>query len=278
MPRNVSIDKPELSPFEIALLRRYLAESHLFSGQEWRDLRQIVDRLASCEVQFGTKQYRFTQFYRTFIDGTYARPFLAELVKLIDVNQGGQKLQARIARQIWEWLRLNGVQPGQVLHAEYLVVYCLYRWGAFARGHVFEVTIVRDLLRAGIKLIAHDPATERFAPYDLEVPELGYGDVKTSVYFLDELTANTPSADFYVTRLYVSQSREHRRVVFATPQCWSRLWSAREAPREGVVPSLAEAVANLPRVSKVQLEHLSWFVVEYEAWKQSLLQWQQEDK
>jgi len=74
MPQ-VRIDDPGLQPAESVLLRRYLTESHLFSGQEWRAMRQILDRLAGCEVQFGTTRYRLTQFYSTFINGTYGYPF-----------------------------------------------------------------------------------------------------------------------------------------------------------------------------------------------------------
>lgn len=276
MPGEVRIDNPELLPPEVTLLRRYLTESHLFSGQEWRELRQILDRLAGCEVQFGTRGYRFAQFYSSFVNGTYAYPFLSELANLTDTERDGQKLQARIARQIWEWLRLNGVQPGQVPHAEYLVAFCLYRWGSFARGHVFEATILRDLKRTGIELTPHDPSTERFVPYDLYVPGLGYGDVKTSVYFLDDLTADAPTADFYITRLYVPRSKEHQRVVFVTSRGWSRLWRKEQAPPEVAVSSLTDAAAHFPQVSRFQLEHLTWIVVEYETWKQTLLQWQRE--
>ncbi len=136
MTRTVTIPKPDLTAHEITILRRYLTESHLFSGREWRELRQVIDKLASCEVQFGAHRYHFAQFYRVFINGTYAYPFLTKLADLSDIEQEGLKLQARVARQIWEWLRLNGIQPGLAPHAEYLVAFCLYRWGAFTRGHV----------------------------------------------------------------------------------------------------------------------------------------------
>jgi len=276
MPGNVRIDDPDLHPAEIALLRRYLTESHLFSGREWQALRQILDKLTGCEVQFGTKRYLFTQFYNTFINGTYAYPFLSELANLTDIEPEGHKLQARVARQIWEWLRLNGVQHGQVPHAEYLVTFCLYRWGAFARGHVFEFTILRDLEQAGIEITSHDPTTERYAPYDLYVPGLGYGDVKTSVYFLDELTLDAPPASFYITRLYGTRSRVHQRVVLVPHQSWPDLWREQEAPHEVAASSFADAAARFPQVSRVQLGHLTWIVVEYETWKQIMLRWQQE--
>jgi hypothetical protein len=277
MTRTVVIPKPDLTAHETTILRRYLTESHLFSGQEWRELRQIIDKLAGCEVQFGTQRYRFAQFYRAFVNGTYAYPFLAELAGLSDVEQEGLKLQARVARQIWEWLRLNGIQPSQVPHAEYLVAFCLHQWGAFARGHIFEALVLRDLQHAGVEMTPHDPIVERFAPYDLYVPGLGYGDIKTSGYFLDDLTADAPTADFYVTRLYVPKSRRYQRAVFVRPRTWRRLWSQNKRSREIFVTSLPAAVDHFPQVTRVQIEHLTWVVVEYETWKRILLQKQQEE-
>ncbi|MBU0491432.1 MAG: hypothetical protein KKB13_06245 [Chloroflexi bacterium] len=276
MIKTVVIPKPELTPHEATILRRYLTESHLFSGSEWRALRRVVDKLAVCEVRFGARRYRFAQFYRAFINGSYAWPFLAELSELPDVEQDGLKLQARGARQIGEWLRLNGVQPGQIPHAEYLVAFCLYQWGAFARGHIFEVAIVRDMQQAGIEMTPHDPTRERFALYDLHLPDWGYGDVKTSGYFLDDLTADAPAADFYITRLYVPASRGYRRAVFVTPHTWDRLWGPGQRPPEVLVTSLA-AIADRDRVVRVRIEHLTWIVVEYETWKDLVLQRQREE-
>ncbi len=275
MTQTVTIPKPDLTTQEITILRRYLTESHRFSGQEWRELRQIMDRLAGCEVQFGTQRYRFARFYRMFINGTYAYPFLAELS---NVEQEGLKLQARVARQIWEWLHLNGIQPGQVPHAEYLVAFCLYQWGAFARGHIFEATVLRDLQRADVEMTPHDPTIERFAPYDLYIPGLGYGDIKTSGYFLDDLTADAPTADFYVTRLYMHKSRRYQRAVFVTPRAWRRLCGEDEESQEIGVTSLPAAADHFPQVTRVRIEHLTWVVVEYGMWKRILLQKQQEGK
>jgi len=278
MTEAITISKPDLTAHEVTILRRYLTESHLFSGQEWRDMRQIIDKLAGSEVQFGAQRYRFAQFYRAFINGTYAYPFLAELAELSDAEQNGLKLQARVARQIWEWLRLNGIQPGQVSHAEYLVTFCLFRWGAFARGHIFEAKVLRDLQSAGVEMIPHDPTIERFAPYDLYVPGLGYGDIKTSGYFLDDLTADAPTANFYVTRLYTPESRRYQLAVFVTSRAWRRLRRKDEKRQEIIVTSLSAAAENFPQVSRVRIEHLTWVVIEYETWKRILLQKQQEGK
>jgi hypothetical protein len=99
-----------------------------------------------------------------------------------------------------------------------------------------------------------------------------------SGYFLDDLTADVPTADFYVTRLYVPESRGYRHVVFVTLRAWHRLWSKGEGPQEIAVPSLPAAAEHFPQVTRVQIGHLTWIVIEYEAWKQIVLQEQQEDE
>jgi len=270
MTKAVTIPKPDLTRPETTLLRRYLTESHRFSGQEWHALRQTIDKLALAEVQFGVQHYRFAQFYRAFINGTYAYPFLADLAELADIERDGLNRQAQIARQIWDWLQLNGIQAGVVPHTEYLIVFCLYQWGAFARGHIFEAAVLRDLQHAGVKMTPHDPARERFAPYDLHIPNLGYGDVKTSGYFLDDLTADAPTADFYITRLYIPQTHQHQRVVFITPRAWHRLRG--KASSESLATSLPEAIQHFPRIVRLSIEPLTWIVVEYETWKRILLE------
>jgi hypothetical protein len=270
MTKTIIIPKPDLARSEITLLRRYLTESHRFSGQEWHALRQAIDKLARAEVQFGAQHYRFAQFYRAFINGTYAYPFLTELTKLADIERDGLNRQAQTARQIWEWLQLNGIQAGTVPHAEYLIVFCLYQWGAFARGYIFEAAVLRDLQRAGVEMTPHHPIHERFAPYDLHIPNLGYGDVKTSSYFLDDLTANSPTADFYITRLYIPQTHQYQRVVFITPRAWHRFHD--QASPQSLATSLPEAVQQFPRTVRLSIEPLTWIVVEYEAWKHILLE------
>ncbi len=248
-------------------MRRYLTESHLFSGKEWQTLRRVIDKLAQSEVQFGTQRYHFAQFYRTFINGTYAYPFLKRLARLTKIEQEGLKEQAQVARQIWNWLRANGIQTERVANAEYLIIYCMYQWGAFARGYIFETAILRDLQQAGIIVAAHDPISERFAPYDVYIPSLGYGDIKTSGYFLDDFVADTPTADFYITRIYTPKAQEHRRIVFLTAPTWERLQSAPTQYQETVGASLA-AAASLSRAILVRIEYLHWVVLEYNMWKQ----------
>lgn len=263
---EIKIALPELSSTEVALVRRYLTESHRFSGIEWQTLRRTLAKLEQAIVQFGAQTYRFSQFYRTFINGTYAYPFLTTLAKVENLEQDGPKVQAAVARQIWQWLETSGIRVAQVPHAQYLVVYCLAQWGAFARGHLFETAILRELAQAGITIRPHDPITERFAPHDVYIPGLGYGDIKTSGYFLDDLVLETPATDFYVTRSYAPPIGQYVYVVFLTLLAWKRLPASHAHPTLPVVEHLDTAVAYFPQPVRVRIESVAWIMVEYKQW------------
>ncbi len=216
---------PYLSPEDIALLRRYLSEALHFSGEEWQRLRQVIRQLGKSTVQFGHRRYHFDRFYAVFIDTTYAHPFLARLSKAADVERDGQRWQAQTARKIMAWMSLNGVRAGEVRDAEYLIVFCLYRWAAFAKGYIFETTILHDLAATGIQMEAHEPdrGEERYSRFDLYIPGLGVGDVKASPYFLDDLTPAARPADFYITRLYDTHQRRFYLATFLLEDAWRRI-------------------------------------------------------
>lgn len=90
----------KLTDEEMAVLRRYLANAVHLSEREWRTLRNAIDRLSACEVDFNDRRYTFQRFYATFINGTYARPFLRQLPGTKNLEQEGAALQATIARKI----------------------------------------------------------------------------------------------------------------------------------------------------------------------------------
>ena len=133
----------ELTAEETTVLRRYLASSVHFSEHEWRTLRTAIDNLSICEVDFNGRRYTFQRFYATFINGTYARPFLRQLPGTKELAQEGATLQATIARKILSWLKANGVQPATVPKSEFLIIFCLYWWAAFARGYLFEQVVIQ---------------------------------------------------------------------------------------------------------------------------------------
>lgn len=274
MNRTVVIVKPNLTEAEIVLSRRFFTDSHFFSAQEWRQLRQLNKKLLNCKVQVDNQRYTFKQFYKTFINGTFAYPFLRALPNLTDIAKEGIKLQASVARKISQWLRTNGVQVGNVLYAEYLILYCLSQWSAFAQGYIFEATILRDLQQSGINFISHDLIIERYAFYDLRILGQGYGDIKTSLYFLDDFVSNVVRVNFYITRFY--NRRQYLRVVFLTESGWHRLQSSAKISEEPViVRSIPKVIQVWPKVVQIRIKHLLWFVIEYERWKSLLRQIQQ---
>lgn len=278
--QSIIISKPNLTPAEIALSRRYLSKFRLFSGQEWRQLRQLNNKLAHCKVVFKNKHYTFRQFYRTFINGSYAYPFLKALPQLTNIAKEGVKLQAIYARKIVGWLRSNGVQRGQIPNAEYLIIYCVSQWGAFARGYIFEAAILRDLQDSGVFIIPHDPFVERYSAYDFKIQNQGYGDIKTSLYFLDDFTTSTPKADFYVTRLYNQSKQQPLRVVFLDEWSWSRLQTTGTMSEKAVevrsIAQISQVIVLPPKIVQIRVRHLLWFVIEYEKWKDLLRQIQKE--
>lgn len=166
----------KLTDEDIAVLRRYLANAVHLSEREWRTLRNAIDRLSACEVDFNGRRYTFQRFYATFINGTYARPFLRQLPEVKNLGQDGAALQAMIARKILTWLKANGVQPTTVSGAEFLMIFCLYWWAAFARGYLFEQVVIRDLQASDVRYEAHVPAKgqERYTSYDLFILRFVY--------------------------------------------------------------------------------------------------------
>jgi hypothetical protein len=259
---------PSLMAEDNATLRLYLTDPFRLSDAQWQRLRAAIDKLSSSVVVFGGRRYRFKRFYDAFINGTYAYPFLQRLSALDNLEREGAVLQADIARKIVAWLHANGILPATVAGAEYLIVYCLYWWAAFARGYLFEQAVVRDLQAAGIRFQAHraEHSADRYAPFDLWIPGLGHGDVKASIFFLDDLP--DPPADFYVTRLYDSEQRRSRQIVFSTPLIWRRI------DGEPKRTSLTGAVRVFPDPASVDVVGRPWIVVEYEVWKARVRRWQ----
>ncbi len=251
-----------------AALRQYLAEPFRLSDAEWQRVRSAIDLLARSSIIFAERRYTFQQFYAVFINGTYARPYLRQLAETEAPERDGPQLQAETARKILAWLRLNGLTPAAISGAEYLTIYCLYRWASFGRGYLFERIVIQDLRAAGIRLVAHVPerGRERYTTSDLSITGIGDGDVKSSLYFLDDLA--DPRAAFYITRLYDAEGHAVRQVVFMTPEAW------RQVDGEPRPTSIAQAPRYFPLPVRVETAGRTWVVVEYAVWKDRILRWQ----
>lgn len=269
MPQEIAIHTvDQITDADLSLLRRYLADNIHLSEAEWRRLRNVIDRLSQSEVNFGGRRYTFRRFYATFINGTYARPFLQQLQPLTDLQREGTALQASLARKIMTWLVSNGLSPTQVPHADLLLVYCLYWWAAFARGYLFEQVIIRDLLASKVLFTAHEVTygQERYSQFDLQITGMGKGDIKVSLYFLEDFP--DPPANFYITQLYDNQQRQLRRIVFLLPELWKQINGEPQTATITNAPQFFPA----PVLLKISGKH--WVMVEYAVWKNRLLHWQ----
>jgi len=166
--------------------------------------------------------------------------------------------------------RLNGLVPAAVSGADYLLIYCLYWWGAFARGYLFEQVVIRDMDAAGVQFPGSRAGTGSGALYAVRsfCASTGSRRHQGISLFLDDLP--DPPADFYITRLYDVEQRAVRQVVFLTPHAWRRIDST---PRPA---SIVEAPRLFPSPVLVEIGGTPWVVVEYGVWKDHVLRWQLE--
>jgi len=173
-------------------------DSSRLQKEQWLQLREVMTILARSFVTIIGYTCTFERFYYEEIDIPYAESFIAHLVTYANVERDGARKQADIARAVVERFQKQGFfQPG-VVETYYLLAFCLYRWWNFARGYIFEVSIFRDLEQSGIVFAAHDLSKpgERYSDCDLIL--LGSkGDIKRSLYFLDDLASTPLAHDFY---------------------------------------------------------------------------------
>lgn len=180
-----------------------MLDSNRLQKEQWRQLREVMIILARSHVTFTGNTRTFGRFYYEEVDTPHAELFLLRLLTCENVERDGARIQAEIARAIVEYFQNQGFfQPG-IVETYYLLAFCLYRWWNFARGYIFEVSIFRDLEQSGIVFAAHDLSRsgERYSDCDLIMLGLK-GDIKRSLYFLDDLASTPLAHDFYLTRLF----------------------------------------------------------------------------
>lgn len=256
-----------LTQDESYLLARYLRNRHRFSRPEWQMLRAIIGQLERSQVVYQKRRLTFKQFYKQMIDRPYAHAFLQQLYNLTNIMQEGPKLQAATNKKIIQWLRQAGFVDTQTDYASYLVAYCLYWWGAFARGYIFELFVFRDLEASGINFKPHDPRllSERYAKHDLVVGNWK-GDVKLSLYFVSE--AQAPPLDFYITRIYNPHRRAYQLVVLMEKSAWKQINGYTFPGR------LAFVLSVLRQPIHLRLGQEIWVLSLFEDWKQRIKKWQ----
>lgn len=248
----------------------YLQDERRLTPDMWRLLYEAIELLDQSEVQIGQTRYTFRQLYNQHIDQALADEFTERLVSLTDLVTQFPTLTATFARRIAPILDQAQLRSRSAPQSFLLFAYCVYWWQNFARGYAFEVEIKHDLEVSQIAFTIHDirSRTERYSQADLIVLAMT-GDIKTSVYFLQESAEHSLTNDFYITRLY-EQGRARTLVVFQKPFAWRRIGGGITISGE-----LETVLKLLPQPVQVTQANTVLIVVTYEAWKELVKQTQQ---
>jgi hypothetical protein len=246
-------------------LLQYLAGESKLSSADWLDLMEAIDVLAKSRVLLDDQALTFAQFYSEWVDRRYADEFLRTIVRIEDLEQAALTQQASVARQLVQGLNQTAGFDRRDMACQFLLVYCLFWWHAFARGYLFEVRIFRDLTASGIEFAGHDitDRTARQSPYDLVVSGMR-GDIKSSTYFLSAETLGRLQSDFFITRAYHSTTREWVTIAVLRPEMWRRIDGETQA---GTVQELS---ALLPTPVRIQIGAHQLVVILHEEWKRRI--------
>jgi len=238
-------------------------------GQDWARLVRTFNRLREAMVMIpGRGQRTFASIYTHLIDTHLMGPFIETLYQVDDVKASAVRLWASGAQQIVTLLCKAQLYSSDVPLTRLLLAYCLYWWEATAKGYAFEIEIFRDLEGRGIDFVAHDirKSTERFTPYDLQIAHF-LGDIKTSTYFLT-LVSKTLVCDFYITRLWLSETRSRTLVVFLRSLMWD------EIDGDTLLVAWQELENNPSQPVRIAHGSGELVVADYELWKDKVRAYQ----
>ncbi len=252
------------------VLTVYLQDERRLTIDMWHLLYEAIKLLDQSVVQIDQVRYTFRQVYNQYIDQALADNYIDQLVSLTDPARQFPALTATFARQIAPILDQAQLRSRNIPQSFLLFAYCVYWWQSFARGYAFEVEIKRDLEASQIAFTMHDirSRAERYSQADLVVLAM-MGDIKTSIYFLQESSERSLPNDFYITRLY-EQGHARTLVVFQKPFAWRRIGG-------GVVAfgELENVLKLLPQPVQVIESDTVLIVVTYETWKELVRQTQE---
>ena len=99
---------------------------------------------------------------------------------------------------------------------------------------------------------------------DLKVLDLK-GDIKTSLYFLYATRSRGLPHDFYITRFYEGKQKR-TLVVLLQPRAWKQING------DTLQALLEEATKHFPAPVMVQIENRPIVIMEYNVWKERVLQ------
>lgn len=253
---------PQLTSQHEQALLSYLNSVRNLSPAQWLILFEAVELLHQSTFVIDGITYTFRQFYNQFIDTPFADTFINQFIRLTELEEA-DVLQAAFAKKIVVLLQGISGFSAQQKTTRLLMVYCLYWWGAFARGYIFEQKVFRDLVESDIEFVAHDITNrqERFSPYDIVVAGMR-GDIKYTTYFLAMERQIGPVTDFFITRAYDASQRKWRMVVAMRNDVWQRLDGE-------TIPTSRENLASvLPQAASITIGNEQLIVIEYDDWKE----------
>jgi hypothetical protein len=230
--------------------------------QDWHETLAAFDRLRHSTVEWEGRRLTFVEFYDRWVEEHYATPFIEELMTLTALEPDGYRVLAAYARRVQQELaKLLAGRP-LALSERALMAHCLYWWNAFGKGYIFELMVFADLTAEGIAFHAHDlrRREERHSPDDLVILQWR-GDVKSSTYFLYVARSFPLQHDFYITRLFATETRAWRWTVLLTPA----MWEAMDGETQSA--TLEAAGKSLPAVLEVRTRGGTLVVVDYTLWK-----------
>jgi hypothetical protein len=229
-------------------------------------LREAIDLLAQSTIVVADEMFTFTQFYDRFVDQPYANRIIAQLDAATDPMRVVPSLQAETARHIVADFATRSKFNATNAERKLLLAFCLYWWGAFARGYAFEIAIFRDLTQSGVAFMPHDyrRREERRSFCDFFVDGFA-ADVKLSTYFLATTRARTFTCDIYITRLFDTQQRIWLNIVVLSEPAWQAI------DGETIPAALAQVTSLLPEAACLLMDDPRWVVISYDRWKTMIL-------
>ena len=264
---------PQLTDEQQRVILKHLRRPRSLSRAEWTMALAGFDALSSCRVVREGESQTFRQFYEDVVDRPHASALIAELLAVDDVEGEGARRAEAMSRQVLADLAALGLQEPLTAEQGLLAAYCLYWWGAFAKGYITEITVFRDLTQSGIVFEAHDlrQPEARFSADDLTIAGMR-GDIKASTYFLHVARGFPLRHDFYIAALFDPATRQRQRVVILQPAAWKRI------DGDTQTADLEQAINLLPQPVAVVLRGQRLVVVDYQVWKEKIRALQERDE
>lgn len=268
--RNVILP-PDITMEHRLVVDRYIHSINMQTSDEWVVVVDVFNRLRfAVVIRLDGRAYTFAQIYEEFVDTRYATPFIKALYQLDILRSSSTRLWAHSAQQIVTHLKNAGLyDAGNHPASRFLLAYCLYWWQSFCKGYTFEIEIFQDLKNSGLRFEAHnllDPAA-RLSPYDLLMSDFR-GDIKTSTYFLQKVSRQRVSNDFFITKMWLPSQRSRILVVFLQELTWD------EIDGETLFTQLTTLETVLPNPARIAYHSGELVVSEYIFWKQKMREYQ----